>query len=105
MYYICELEMAKEQYRLLSEAAERESRTIDELFSDRVRAAVDHPDEFKRWKEEDDQITEEERSYLDQIKIIRYFPVEDGQTEEEARAEAISRERSYDSLDQEQRIG
>ena len=62
--------------------AAEEKISLNDLFIQVMRNIVDHPQEMKDWKERYDQLPEEERRRLEQIRISCVYPVEDGETEE-----------------------
>lgn len=85
MYYVYEMQMPEEDLQLLKAIAAEEKISLNDLFIQVMRYIVDHPQEMKDWKERYDQLPEEERRRLEQIRISCVYPVEDGETEEEAR--------------------
>lgn len=92
MYYVFEMEMPPEDRWRIIEIAVREHISVDELFSRWIAYSIEHPDELRAWKEAYDNLPEEEKERLNRIRLVRIFPVEEGQSDEEARAAAIQKE-------------
>ena len=93
MYYIYEMQMPEKDLQLLKAVAAKEKRSLNDFFVQGFAYIAGHPDEVRAWKEWYDQQPEEEKRRLDVIKINRIYPVEDGETEEEARNRQIQKER------------
>ena len=92
MYYVYEMQMPEEDLQMLKAIAAKDKISLNDLFL-RVFAYIsDHPKEMRAWKEEFDQLPEEEKRRMERIKITRIYPVEDGETEEEARSRQIQKE-------------
>lgn len=85
MYCVYEMQMPEEDLQMLKVIAAEEKISLNDLFLQVMRYIVDHPQEMKAWKEQYDQLPEEERRRLEQIRISCVYPVEDGETEAEAR--------------------
>ncbi len=93
MYYILEIEMSFEFKELLDAAAERENLTLEEFI---VRSFVDFlkdTEKVKKLKAEYDALPEKQKVNDDDIRVVRMFPVYAGESEDEARALAILKER------------
>ena len=89
MYYVYEMQMPEEDLQLLKAIAAKDKISLNDLFLQVMRYIADHPDEMRTWKEEFDRLPEEEKRELERIKISCVYPVEDGETEEEARARML----------------
>lgn len=85
MYYVYEMQMPEEDRKLLESVAEKEGLSMNALFLKVLQELKDHPEDYYAWKKQFDQLPEEERRRLEQIRISCVYPVEDGETEEEAR--------------------
>ena len=85
MYYVYEMQMPEEDLQLLKTIAAEEKISLNDLLLRWFAYIAGHPQEMKAWKEEYDCLPEEERRELERIKISCVYPVEDGETEEEAR--------------------
>lgn len=85
MYYVYEMQMPEEDLQMLKAIAAKDKISLNDLFLQVMRYIVDHPQEMKAWKEQYDQLPEEERRRLERIRISCVYPVEDGETEAEAR--------------------
>ena len=85
MYYVYEMQMPEEDLQLLKAIAAKEKLPLNDLFVQGLRDIIEHPEAFRAWKEEFDRLPEEERRELERIKISCVYPVEDGETEEEAK--------------------
>jgi len=95
-YYIYEIEMPPENRRQLIEIAVKEHVSVDELFSQGIAYSIEHPEDLKAWKENFYKLPEDERERLNRIRLVRVYPVEEGQTDEEARILAIREEKVKD---------
>lgn len=93
MYYIYEMQMPEEDLQLLKSIAEKERMSLNDLFVQAFAYIAGHPDEVRAWKERFDKLPEEEKRRLNQTTILRIYPVEDGETEEEARSRQLQKER------------
>ena len=93
MYYIYEMQMPEEDLQMLKTVAAKDRISVNDLFIRCFAYIAEHPDEMRVWKEWYDSLPEEKRKELDVIKITRIYPVEDGETEEEARRRQIQKER------------
>ena len=85
MYYIYEMQMPEEDRKFLEGIAKKEGLSMNGLFLKALQELKDHPEDYYAWKEEFDRLPEEERRELERIKISCVYPVEDGETEEEAK--------------------
>ena len=85
MYYVYEMQMPEEDKRLLEGIAEKEGISMNALFLKALQELKDHPEDYYAWKKQFDQLPEEERRLLERIRISCIYPVEDGDTEEEAK--------------------
>ena len=93
MYYIYEMQIPEEDLQLLKFVAEKERMSLNDFFVRGFAYIAGHPDEVRAWKEQYDQLPEEQKRQLERIKISRIYPVEDGETEEEARRRQLQKER------------
>lgn len=93
MYYIYEIQMQEDDLQHLKNLAAEDMMSLNDFFNLGFAYIATHPDEVKAWKEWYDKQPEEEKRRLDKIKITRIYPVEDGETEEEARRRQIQKER------------
>ena len=91
-YYIYEIEMPSEDWQRIIGITAQEHISVDELFSGWMRYSIQHPEELIAWKEAYLKLPQEEKERLNRIRLVRIYPVEEGQTEEEARATAILKE-------------
>lgn len=85
MYYVYEMQMPEEDLQLLEAIAAKERISLNDLFLQVLAYIANHPQEMKAWKEEFERLPEEEKRELERIRISCVYPVEDGETEEEAR--------------------
>lgn len=92
MYYIYEMQMPEEDLALLKTVAAKDRISLNDLFIRCLVYIAEHSDEIWHWKEWYDRLPEEEKRKLDVIKITRIYPVENGETEEEARRRQIQKE-------------
>ena len=93
MYYILELEISIEFKALLDAAAERENLTLEDFI---VRSFADYlkdAEKVKKLKAEYDALPDIQKVNDDDIRVIRMFPVYEGESEYEARAIAILKEK------------
>lgn len=93
MYYIYEMQMPEEDLQLLKSIAAEDMLSLNDFFARGFAYIAAHPDEVRAWKEQYDQLPEEQRRQLERIKITRIYPVEDGETEKEARRRQLQKER------------
>lgn len=100
MYYVYEMQMPEEDLQMLKAIAAKDKISLNDLFL-RVFAYIsDHPKEMRAWKEVFDQLPEEEKRQLERIRISCIYPVEDGETEEEARNRMLQKaHEAYPFLD------
>ena len=92
MYYIYEIEMPEADYRRICKVAEKAHLSLDELFARWVEYMIDHPEELRQWHDEFLNLPEEQKRELEKIRLIRYYPVMEGQTENETREAALQKE-------------
>lgn len=92
MYYIYEIQMPEEDYQLLKDIIAKENITLDELCRQGLTYLIGHSQEVRSWKEQMDQMPLDERKRYDQIKTVRVYPVEDGESEEQARDRILQKE-------------
>ena len=93
MYYIYEMNMTEDDLQHLKNLAAEDMMSLNDFFNLGFAYIAEHLDEVKTWKEWYDQQPEEEKRRVERIKITRIYPVEDGETEEEARRRQIQKER------------
>ena len=93
MYYILEIEMSFEFKELLDAAAERENLTLEEFIVHSLTVLLKDTEKVKKLKAEYDALPEKQKVHDDDIRVIRMFPVYDGESEDEARAIAILKEK------------
>ena len=93
MYYILELEISVEFKALLDAAAEREKLTHEELIVRSFADFLKDTEKVKKLKAEYDALPENQKVNDGDIRVIRMFPVYDGESEDEARAIAILKEK------------
>ena len=93
MYYIYEMHIPDDDLQMLKAIAAKDGISVNDLFVQGFAYIATHPDEIKTWKEWYDQLPDEEKMRLNKSSIIRIYPVEDGETEEEAGKRQIQRER------------
>ena len=100
MYYVYEMQMPEEDLQMLKAIAAKDKISLNDLFL-RVFAYIsDHPKEMRAWKEEFDKLPEEEKRQLERIRISCVYPVEDWETEEEARNRMLQKaHEAYPYLD------
>ena len=85
MYYIYELQMPKEMADQFQQMADKRGISTDELFCETLKYYIDHPEELKALHEE----------YKDQpelVKVVREYPVMDGESEADAKLRALEQE-------------
>ena len=92
MYYVYEMQMQEKDRCSLEGVTAKERQSLNDFFMQGFAYIAGHPEEVRAWKEQYDRLPEEERRRLDVIKISRIYPVEDGETEEEARNRQIQKE-------------
>ena len=92
MYYVYEMQMPEEDLQMVKDIAAKKRISTNDFFTMGFAYIAGHPDEVRIWKEEFDKLPEEEKRRLERIKITRIYPVEDGETEEEARRRQIQKE-------------
>ena len=85
MYYVYEMQMPEEDRKFLESVAEKEGLSMNALFLKVLQELKNHPEDYYAWKKQFDQQPEEERRRLERIRISCIYPVEDGETESEAR--------------------
>jgi hypothetical protein len=85
MYYVYEMQMPEEDRKLLESIAAEEKILLNDLFLQGFADIIEHPEKYRAWKEAFDQLPEEERRRLERIRISCVYPVEDGETEKEAK--------------------
>ena len=93
MYYILEIEMSFEFKELLDAAAERENLTLEEFIVHSLTVLLKDTEKVKKLKAEYDALPEKQKVHDDDIRVIRMFPVYDGESEDETRAIAILKEK------------
>ena len=93
LYYIYEMEMPEECRKIIQEAAEKAHMTTDQLFCGWLKYLVENPEETKKVKADWDALSVEERAKYEQIKLVRIYPVHEGESDEAARAIAVYKER------------
>lgn len=93
MYYILELEISVEFKALLDAAAERENLTLEEFIVHSLTVFLKDADKVKKLKAEYDALPDNPKVNDDDIRVIRMFPVYEGESEDEARAIAILKEK------------
>ncbi len=93
MYYILELEISVEFKSLLDAAAERENLTLEEFIVHSLTVFLKDAEKVKKLKAEYDALPEKQKVNDDDIRFVRMFPVYEGESEDEARALAILKER------------
>lgn len=93
LYYIYEMEMPEECRKIIQEAAEKAHMTTDQLFCGWLKYLVENPEETKKVKADWDALIVEERAKYEQIKLVRIYPVHEGESDEAARAIAVYKER------------
>jgi hypothetical protein len=93
MYYIYEMNMTEDDLQHLKNLAAEDMMSLNDFFNLGFAYIAEHLDEVKTWKEWYDQQPEEEKRRVERIKITRIYPVEDGETEEEARNRQLQKER------------
>ena len=81
-YWIFEFQFPEEKKKALDELTERYQMTYDEFFNAALTRLIEHPEEFATLGALRELDGEE-------IKLIREYPVFEGETEEEARNRAI----------------
>lgn len=93
MYYILELEISVEYKVLLDTAAEWANLTLEDSIVRSFADFLKDTEKVKMLKSEYDALPENEKVNDDNIRVIRMFPVYDGESEDEARAIAILKEK------------
>ncbi len=93
LYYIYEMEMPEDCREKILEVAEKEHMTTAQLLCGWLKYLVDNPEDAKKVKADWDALSTEEREKYEQIKLVRIYPVHEGESEEAARAIAICEER------------
>ena len=93
MYYILELEISVEFKSLLDAAAERENLTLEEFIVRSFADFLKDTEKVKKLKAEYDALPEKQKVNDDDIRVVRMFPVYAGESEDEARALAILKEK------------
>lgn len=91
-YYIYEVEMPEEYKKAFEKTSREKNITTDQLLCGWLRDLVDNPTEAEKIKAEWDALSEEERANYNKCRLVRIYPVHDGETEELARARAICEE-------------
>jgi hypothetical protein len=91
-YYIYEMEMPEEYKKAFEETSREKNITTDQLLCGWLRDLVDNPTEAEKIKVEWDALSEEERANYNKCRLVRIYPVHDGETEELARARAVCEE-------------
>ncbi len=92
MYYIYELNMPEEVKEKLVQTAAERGVTTDELVQSWLEWAVEHKAEFEEMVKNHKALSEEERAKGEAIKIVRSYPVHDGESEAEAKLRALREE-------------
>ena len=85
MYYIYEFEMPQSMADEFERVAAEQGLSTDELFCRTLEYYINNPEELKKLKEE----------FKDQpeiAKIIRQYPVMDGESEDDAKLRALKEE-------------
>lgn len=82
VYYIYEFEMPQEMADQFERVAAERGLTTDELFCRTLGYYINHPEELKKLKDEFDGQPEV-------VKIVRQYPVMDGESEAEAKLRAL----------------
>ncbi|MBR5341135.1 MAG: hypothetical protein IK151_04325 [Erysipelotrichaceae bacterium] len=94
MYYVLEMEMPQVLIDRLKEAAVKEHLSIDEFFDKCIKYHISHPEEIEKFKKEYDEMSFEDKFLYDEVKIVREYPVNDGESEYLARMRCLKEERS-----------
>lgn len=92
MYYILELEISVKFKVLLDAAAVRENLILEEFIVRSFADFLKDAEKVKTLKAEYDALPENQKVNDDDIRVIRMFPVNDGESEDEARAITILKE-------------
>lgn len=85
MYYVYEIQMPEEDKQLLEGIAAKERITLDEMFRQALIFMTNHPQEVLAWKDQFDRLPKDDQARYEKIKVTLVYPVEDGETEEQAR--------------------
>lgn len=85
MYYLYELEMPKAYAEALEKTASDRGISVDELIKETVEYYVNNPDELLKLKDEFKDAPEV-------VKVIRNYPVNDGESEADAKLRALEQE-------------
>lgn len=91
-YYVYEFEMPEEYKQAFTEVSRKLHISTDELLCRWLWYLVDTPKEAEKIKAEWDALSDEEREKYNQCRLIRIYPVNEGESEELARARAICEE-------------
>ncbi len=94
MYYILELEMSVDFKNILDAAAERENLTLEEFIVRSLTEFLTNEEKVKRLKAEYDALPDSQKGNSDDVRVIRIFPVCEGESEDEARALAVLKEKN-----------
>jgi hypothetical protein len=91
-YYILELSMPVEIRDQLEDLARKLEMTMDELFAASIKNFINYVNECKAKNVPLEHLFPEESSDSDEIKVIRCFPVHRGETQAQARKNALQSE-------------
>ena len=91
-YYIYEFEMPEEYKQAFTEVSRKLHISTDELLCRWLQYLVDTPEEAAKIKAEWDALSEDERVKFNRCRLIRIYPVNEGESEELARARAVCEE-------------
>ena len=93
MYYILEMEMPQVLIEELKEAAKKEQLSIDEYFNKCLKYHIAQPEEIEKITKRYEELDFEDKYLYDEIKVIRDYPVNDGESEYQARMRCLREER------------
>lgn len=92
MYYIVELEMSIELKEKIESIIAKENLSLEDYLARCLSYYTLHSDELERIQKEYNALSENEKETTNSIRVIRIYPVADGETENDARERAIRNE-------------
>ncbi len=92
MYYIVELEMSVELKDKIDSIIAKENLTLEDYLVRCLSYYTLHPEELERIQKEYNTLPENEKEETKSIRVIRIYPVVDGESETEACRRAIRNE-------------
>lgn len=92
MYYILELEIAVYIKDRLDALAKEQNLSLEDYIVHTLSEFLSDNEKVEKLKADYDALHDSEKYASQDIRVIRIFPVNEGETEDEARAKAILKE-------------